>query len=380
MPSMPSSLAHTVPATPSTLAPLQQYPSPITPNVDSFNSLTSTPDTVTPFFDQPSLLSHFLNMQNHQVFHNMPQQLFQAMPAPTVSIFLSTMSISNIQVHSFPRKHKDEAGKTQVSGLKDLLLTIQTNFCNTFICCIMGLVFSDKSPWNNPSLSVYQHKFSLVYPNLWYSLHLDDTVVLPTNCNLGVLQNQIGAEGLVVVIEHLPSQYTRHMLGSKTSRASYITTLLNSMQLPFIWEYLCPGTIKIPVGEETYYDEVCPLTWRFWAPNWCTCTCCRCSQLNFYSITFLLIPLQVERGYSLYCSGDYLSSTNEFLPTNWLQVTKWYVDKITSSLNNDNWKVIFGALHQLQESHTQEAQVEAGMALDECEPLLPADPPSPLSV
>jgi hypothetical protein len=159
------------------------------------------------------------------------------------------------QVHTFPRKFKDEAGKTQVPGLKDLPYTIQTNFRNTFIRHIIKLVCSDMSPWNNPSLSVYQHEFNLIYPHLRYRLHTDDAVIVPTNRDLGVLRNQIGAEGLTAVIEHLPSQYTKRMLDNKAKRATYISTLLESKQRPFIWEYFRPGTIEI--GDERFYDEVC---------------------------------------------------------------------------------------------------------------------------
>ena len=53
-----------------------------------------------------------------------------------------------------------------------------------------------------------------------------------------------------------------------------------------------------------------------------------------------------------------------------------YADKIRNDLTNDNWKAIFAVLHQLQETHTHKAQVEAGVVLEEHEPLLPADPPS----
>ena len=84
-----------------------------------------------------------------------------------------------IQVQSFVRKYKDETGKTQVPGLKDLPDNIQPNFRNIFIRHIMKLVFSDTSPWNNPSLSVYQHEFNLIYSPLQYCLHGDDAVVSP---------------------------------------------------------------------------------------------------------------------------------------------------------------------------------------------------------
>ena len=86
---------------------------------------------------------------------------------------------------------------------------------------------------------------------------------------------------------------------------------------------------------------------------------------------------QVERGYFLHRSGDYKSSTNEFSATNWLRATNMYIDKIKNNLTDDNWKAIFDALHWLQESHTHEAQIEAGVAPEEHELLLPADPPTP---
>lgn len=174
------------------------------------------------------------------------------MISPRLQAFLT-----GFQVYSFPRKYKDDAGKTQVPGLKDLPHGIQSNFRNTFIHHIMKLVFSGTSPWSNPSLSVYQHEFGVIYSSFQYRLHGDDAVVLPTNRDLSVLRSQIGAEALTAVIEYIPGQYTKRMLGSKTERASYITTLLESKQRPFIWEYFRPGTVEIPRGEETYYDEVC---------------------------------------------------------------------------------------------------------------------------
>jgi len=174
--------------------------------------------------------------------------------------------LTHLQVYSLPRKYKDEAGKTQVPGQKDLPQSIQLNFRNTFIRHIMKLVFSGASPWNNPNLSVYQYEFDVIYPPLRYRLHADDAVVFLTNRELAVLRSQIGAEALKAVIEYLPSQYSKRMLNSKIERASYIATLLQSKQRPFIWEYFRPGTIEIPRGEETYYDKVC--AHLSWIPNY----------------------------------------------------------------------------------------------------------------
>jgi hypothetical protein len=57
-----------------------------------------------------------------------------------------------------------------------------------------------------------------------------------------------------------------------------------------------------------------------------------------------------------------------------------YVDKIKNDLTDDNWRGIFAALRQLQESRAHEAEIEAGIVLEEREPLLPVDPPTPPSV
>lgn len=54
-----------------------------------------------------------------------------------------------------------------------------------------------------------------------------------------------------------------------------------------------------------------------------------------------------------------------------------YIEKITQDLTDDNWTAIFNALHQLQESRAREAKVDAGIVLEEREPLLPADPLTP---
>ena len=61
----------------------------------------------------------------------------------------------------------------------------------------------------------------------------------------------------------------------------------------------------------------------------------------------------------------------------WIWTTNMYIDKIKNDLTNNNWKAIFNVLYQLQESHAHKAQVEAGIVLEEHEPLLPADPPTP---
>ena len=66
----------------------------------------------------------------------------------------------------------------------------------------------------------------------------------------------MGSDGLAAVIKYLPTQFTQKMLTSKAARATYINTVINCFHRPFIWQYFHPGTIEIPWGEETYYDEV----------------------------------------------------------------------------------------------------------------------------
>jgi hypothetical protein len=140
---------------------------------------------------------------------------------------------------------------------------------------MMKLVLSGTPPWTNPTLTIYQKEFTVVYPGMPYHLQPNDAVIHPvsivslgyqtivlmfsipqTNRQLGVLRSQIGSEGLAAAIEYIPGQYSKRMLDSKAARSTYIETLLASAQHPFIWEYFRPGTIEIPRGEENYYDEV----------------------------------------------------------------------------------------------------------------------------
>ena len=76
------------------------------------------------------------------------------------------------------------AGKTQAPGVKDLPPSIYSGFRNIFIRHIMKLVFSDVSPWSNPSLSVYQHEFDLVYSPLRYHLQTGDAVTHPVTSSI----------------------------------------------------------------------------------------------------------------------------------------------------------------------------------------------------
>jgi hypothetical protein len=46
-------------------------------------------------------------------------------------------------------------------------------------------------------------------------------------------------------------------------------------------------------------------------------------------------------------------------------------------LGDSDWKSIFDALYDIQETRAYETQVEAGGGTEEFEPLLPVDPPSP---
>ena len=169
-----------------------------------------------------------------------------------------------------PRAYKDDQGRKQQPGLKDLPQWLREKFRNFYIRRIIEQVCLSETPWTNPDLASLQRELNHVYPTHRIRLHSDDAAVVPVSFHcfyivstlmkiqtlrdLGVLRNQIGSEGLAAVIEYLPSQYNKRMLGSKDARARYITTMLADPQRPFIWEYFRPGTIPL-ASDRGYYDE-----------------------------------------------------------------------------------------------------------------------------
>ena len=85
---------------------------------------------------------------------------------------------------------------------------------------------------------------------------------------------------------------------------------------------------------------------------------------------------QVERGYYLHRTGDYVRIGNDFSASNWLRSTNTFVHKI-KTLTSENWTGIFDALHRLRDADTQTARIKVGAVVqEEHEPLLPDDPPS----
>jgi hypothetical protein len=78
----------------------------------------------------------------------------------------------------------------------------------------------------------------------------------------------------------------------------------------------------------------------------------------------------------LHRTGERSLAANEFSATNWIEATSRYLNKI-KDLTNNEWTNIFGALYRYQELCAAEAKIRAGAILDDDEPLLPADPPSP---
>ena len=220
------------------------------------------------------------------------------------------------------------------------------------------------------------------------------------------------------MIEYLPSQYNKPALGSVSARAAYIVTVLGSKQRPFIWEHFRPGTIPIPRGEEAYYDEVIsrlshvldtqPITFQKCHGPFQSIPILHAFSIYFTAYGIQMHPSfkdaehligaltlaaaaviqsivfitsahfpQVECRYYLHHTGDYMSCSNEFSATNWVKMTNMYINKINNDLTDDNWKAIFNALDRLQETCAHEARVKAGVVLEEREPLLPADPPTP---
>ena len=90
-------------------------------------------------------------------------------------------------------------------------------------------------------------------------------------------------------------------------------------------------------------------------------------------------PPQVECGYRMHITGDYVSSSGDFSSSKWLSTTELYIDKIQNDLNSENWTAIFEALHHLQELRMRDELVEVGApsVTKQREALLPADPPTP---
>ncbi|KAF9783793.1 hypothetical protein BJ322DRAFT_1109639 [Thelephora terrestris] len=354
--------------------PMMSNTGPVIPVWDAATPFTNTGpaipawDAATPFIGQTPFPFQF-NMQQYPQATSTPQTVGPFPPA---------------QIYSLPRRHKDGKGKLQIPGQGALPHGIKIEFRNTFIRHIMRLVCSDTTPWTNPLLPFYQQEFAAIYPGLPYQIHANDAV---TNRDLGVLRNHIGAEGFDEVVKSLAVQFSKRTLNSKAAKAAYINTLLNSSQRPFIWEYFRPGTIEIPRGEETYYDEKrrgrfqsIPVLRAF------------LKYYTFHGIrarlpsedagrpigALALAAAAVERGYYLHRFGELSSTTNKFSSTNWINATNRYLGMI-AKLTDGDWDEIFVALYQVQESHTHEAQVEAGVDIEEeeYESLLPDDPPTP---
>lgn len=169
--STPSSSSSQVLSPSLPMSPWQQEMFPIMSNTSPFTPTISVPDAVNPFVGQPSLPFQF-STQNHQAANI--QQYLQAVPFP------HGQAVGSIPL-SLPRKYKDDAGKFQVPGLRDLPPHIQSDFRNTFIRHIMKLTFSGTSPWTGPTLPVYQQEFAAIYPDLPYEIHAHDAVVLPVS-------------------------------------------------------------------------------------------------------------------------------------------------------------------------------------------------------
>jgi len=94
-----------------------------------------------------------------------------------------------------PRAFKDDTGRKQQPGLRDLPQWLRENFRNLYIRRIIEWVCSSDTPWNNPSLSSLQQELGQVYPTNKIRLHSDDAAVVPVSlnntrrANLGNLKN-----------------------------------------------------------------------------------------------------------------------------------------------------------------------------------------------
>jgi hypothetical protein len=132
-------------------------PNPMVPTLDAINPLVG---------QSPSPFQY--NVQGHQAFDDV--QSFQAAATPPPGIY-------SLQV----KKFKDDTGKVQAPGQKDLPFNLSVGFRDTFIRHIIKLVLSGRSPWSNPLLPIYQQEFSVVYPGSPYHLQANDAVIHPVS-------------------------------------------------------------------------------------------------------------------------------------------------------------------------------------------------------
>ena len=88
---------------------------------------------------------------------------------------------------------------------------------------------------------------------------------------------------------------------------------------------------------------------------------------------------QVERAYQMHRTGDFVHLPNEFSAANWARSTQAFCNIIEDDLTDNDWKEIFGSLHQLSKSQVRAARVRFSLPAEETvrEALLPVDPPTP---
>ena len=73
------------------------------------------------------------------------------------------------------------------------------------------------------------------------------------------------------------------------------------------------------------------------------------------SMANFLTSVQVEWGYHMHSSGDYISGGSYFSSSKWHATTEFYTDKIQNDLTGDNWTMIFKALHHFEDSNVQDS-------------------------
>lgn len=82
---------------------------------------------------------------------------------------------------SLPRAYKDDRGRRQQPGLRDLPQWLRENFRNLYIRRIIEQVCLSNTPWNNPTLSSLQRELGQAYPTHRIRLHSDDAAVVPVS-------------------------------------------------------------------------------------------------------------------------------------------------------------------------------------------------------
>jgi hypothetical protein len=107
------------------------------------------------------------------------QQHGHAIMVWILPLLAHSLRLTPPQPFSLPRSFKDDQGRKQQPGLRDLPQWLRKDFRNLYIRRILERVCLGETPWNNPGLPLLQRELNHVFPIHRIRLHSDDAVVVP---------------------------------------------------------------------------------------------------------------------------------------------------------------------------------------------------------